>query len=185
MEFRLRHGCRDKVFLYAIRILCMSFFFSIQPSKHVRRIDRSQLTLPILIVLLHVASGFFDALSSTQRLPLVNAVRRHRRVVTFRLVAVVLRPCPTLVRSRIPVIVILGNHRLWCSGGGSRGGGGGGRRRWRGGRGRSFVFVLVLGVVLNEERNLDEFLAEIFGMKYYLRFAGAIARASGEEIQKN
>lgn len=104
-------------------------FFSIQPSKHVRRIDRSQLTLPILIVLLHVASGFFDALSSTQRLPLVNAVRRHRRVVTFRLVAVVLRPCPTLIRSRIPVIVILGNHRLWCSGSGSRGGRAGGGRR--------------------------------------------------------
>lgn len=122
-----------------------------------RVVDRSQLTLAVLVVLLHIASGFFDALSSAQRLPLVNAVRRHRWIVASRLVPVVLCSCPTLVRLRVPVIVILRNHRLGSGGGGGScgGGGGGGRCRRRGGR--AFLFVLVVVVVLNEERNLDEF----------------------------
>lgn len=87
--------------------------------------------LPVLIILLHVAPGFFDALSSAQSLPLVNAVRRHRGIVVPRLVPVVLRSCPTtitLVRSRVPIIVILSNHRPGRGGGGGGAGRCGGRR---------------------------------------------------------
>lgn len=109
--------------------VCAIFFFRrSKPKVQVQDINRSQLTLPVLIILLHVAPGFFDAFSSAQSLPLVNAVRRHRGIVVSRLVPVVLRSCPTtLVRSRIPIIVILRNHG---SGRGGRGGGGrcGGRR---------------------------------------------------------
>ena len=160
MEFRLPRGCRGRVFLYAIGIppardsRLFFFFFFLRWNIEVRRVDRSQLTLPVLVVLLHVASGFFDALSSAQRLPLVNAVRRHRWIVASRLVPVVLCSCPTLVRLRVPIIVILRDHRLGRGGGsGSGSRGDGGRCRWR----RGFLFVLVLVVVLNEERNLDEF----------------------------
>lgn len=128
MEFRLRYWTRI-IFLIEDSACILFFFFS--PKVQVEGINRSQLTLPVLIILLHVAPGFFDALSSAQSLPLVNAVRRHRGIVVPRLVPVVLRSCPTtitLVRSRVPIIVILSNHRPGRGGGGGGAGRCGGRR---------------------------------------------------------
>lgn len=148
--------------------ICTHFFPLLPPppprSKRYKygAINRDQLTLPALIILLHVAPGFFDALSSAQSLPLVNAVRRHRGIVVSRLVPVVLRSCPTtLVRSRTPIIVILRNHRSGrggCGGGGRCGGRRAAARRHprQGGRGWAFVFwvlVLVLGVVLRRNKS--------------------------------
>lgn len=102
-------------------------------------------TLAVFVILLHVASGLFNALSSAQGLPLVDAVSWHRRVVVFRLVAVVLGAGTTVVSSWISVVEVLSKRRLRC---GRCCGSAAGSSGARSSRRRTRAFLIVRGFIV-------------------------------------
>lgn len=111
---------------------------------------RSTLTFTVFIVLLHAVPGLLDAFASAERPPLVNAVSRHRRIVVFRLVPVILSRGASFMGPRVlTVLVEQPLHRRTC-----RPGRVGGDRWHSVGWSLLFVPIVIVGITLRKQKQI-------------------------------